>query len=299
MKHFKIIICVILSMNSNLRVTAQSLFSNAGFEQWDTIAGLYYQPRNWYTLNALTQAGFEMSTTITNDAHSGNYAAKLTSVEGVFNNIAGILCSGPLLDDNYLPDFNRLKRPYSLRPYAIKFHYKSFPAVSDTCALTMLLTKWNDNKKQADTIGLASFSTGDTSNEYKELVIPFEYFSNDIPDSAYFIATSSLDGFNPKPGSTFILDDLLVLLHQTSLNEKDAMKVSLYPNPSGDEININVSNITEPAVIIISDMSGRVVYKEKAELQNLMLPISSWASGMYIITIQTNRFTLRDKFLHQ
>jgi hypothetical protein len=296
MKKIRMITACLLII-SNVRLSAQPFFSNTGFEEWDTM-GLYYQPLGWYTLNELTQVGFESSTRITTDAFLGSFAAQLISVEGVFNNVAGILASGPLLDEKLIPDFNRLKRPYSARPHALKLHYKSFPAIMDTCALIMLLTKWNAITQQADTVGLASFSTGDTASVYTSVTIPFEYYSSDLPDSAYFIATSSLDGFNPQPGSTFIIDELSIQQFQTATAETQTMKLNVFPNPAFNEMNIHIAETDEPLEITICNISGKVVYTEKTRLHQLVLPIASWEPGMYIITIRTNHFTLHEKIVH-
>ena len=48
---------------------------NGSFEQWDTLDG-YQQPRDWYTLNALTSFGFDPTTEMTDDVHTGKYAVK-------------------------------------------------------------------------------------------------------------------------------------------------------------------------------------------------------------------------------
>lgn len=225
---------MLLGIGLFVKLQAQPFANKESFENWDTING-YAEPRYWHTLNALTMFGMDPGTTLSTDAYSGEYAVKLTSVAGRFNNASGILSSGQLLNQDFTPDFNNLKVPFNKRPTALKFYYKAQPVFSDTCALLMLLTKWDNTTQQTDTIGMAEFGVGSTVKSYTEANINFNYLSNELPDSGMFIATSSLNGFDPIPGSTFIIDDLeLVYTANSIAKQTQQPNMHVYPNPATD-----------------------------------------------------------------
>jgi hypothetical protein len=69
----------------------------------------------------------------------------------------------------------------------------------------------------------------------------------------------------------------------TTTNEDVAAELSVFPNPFGDELNINVSPEFKNAVARITDMSGRIVFEEELNGNNKISP--KLASGVYILSI--------------
>ena len=64
-------------------------------------------------------------------------------------------------------------------------------------------------------------------------------------------------------------------------------KISFYPNPFLNELNIdNVSNYNN---VSISDLSGKIIFKEKVLNTNIKLNLSQLQSGTYILILQSDK----------
>ncbi len=79
----------------------------------------------------------------------------------------------------------------------------------------------------------------------------------------------------------------------TGINNNFSNNVSLYPNPSTDNINISFeSKNNETITISISDLNGRVVLTEKSDVQKgnnvLNATIAELSTGLYIISLSSD-----------
>ncbi len=264
---------------------AQQQIANGGFELWDTL-GNYSQPKNWYTLNPLTVFGFEPSTTITTDAHSGTYAVVLESKSNTFTDYTGLLCSGPILDGNNDPDFEHLNIKFNGRPTHARFYYKSLPVKNDTCAFIMVLLKWNPVLSKNDTLAQATFSMGDSVGSYTLANVPFEYYSTATPDSAYYIMSSSIDGLNPLAGSKLIVDDLeLVYSASGIVNFDKKLEATVYPNPSNNVLNIDFEN-DKMRNIEIYNSQGKILLSKQLFYSHNLIELDTFEAGIYFISIR-------------
>lgn len=266
------------------KANAQIQLPNPGFEQWDTIAD-YTQPKKWFSLNALTQFGFEATTTITEDAHSGNFAVVLETKSGM-SELSGVLSSGPILNSQFEADFSKFKVPFTGKPNSLKLFYKSFPAVNDSSVLSMNLTRWNIALQKTDTVARAVKYFSQNINGFSEAIIEFKYNSPLPPDSMFFIASSSADGFNPTVGSKLILDDLELLYMPTSLNEKNEVSTKMYPNPASDFVTFQFEK-QEQYQLTIVDVQGKIWMQKIAE-GDLNINLQDMPQGLYFANVMTN-----------
>jgi hypothetical protein len=274
-------ITTIITMLSLTGLASAQQISNSGFELWDTI-GDYTQPKNWYTLNALSAFGVDPTTTLTDEAHSGSYAVRLESKVFQDNGFTGLLCTGPILDDEFNPTFDRMKVAFAFKPKSLKVYYKAFPMANDSGILSMCLTKWNAALQQTDTVAEATMVFSQTVSTYTLANIPFEYLQDITPDSMFIIATSSADGFNPTEGSMLIFDDL-ELDYTTGLNDVvSSTAVKMYPNPTATILNIEADKM-ENSTILIADYSGRIVYTQN---HSKPIDVSALANGIYFVSLQ-------------
>jgi hypothetical protein len=267
----------------NLASKAQQQISNGGFEKWDTI-GLYSQPTDWHTLNPLARFGFDPSTTLSTDAHSGKYAARLESLSNSSTSYAGLLSSGPVLDKSLNPVFDMLPIGFTSRPKRLQFYYKSFPQKNDTCALYLGLTKWNATTRTSDTIGYASMLFPDSITNYTLADIALTYKSNQSPDSMFVIISSSLDGFNPSEGSVFLIDDISLVYNHTGIENLVNSSVSVYPNPAKDVLQLDFIQPVK-AQLSLQNLLGETLKTANIDASKMQLDVSELAEGIYIINI--------------
>ena len=290
--------CVLwgLMIFNTQQAKAQTLFSNGSFEEWDTLP-TFVNPKGWFSLNELTAFGFDPSLEITTDAHQGKFAVKLISVSGQFNDLSGVLATGPMLNAMGNPDFSGIKKHFTSKPTHLEFYYKAFPALGDTCAIMLVLTKWNQAPQKADTIGQAGLTFPDTVDSYTKAVIDVTYFLPMPPDSAFLIASSSLDRFNPIPGSTFYIDDIKLTETNTSTKEirNERQSVSLYPNPAAEILHISGTNKIKD--INVFNIQGQLKYQLGLNENETEINVADWPTGIYFMQVRIGNETEMHKFV--
>ncbi len=193
MKYFYILIITLLSLS----VSAQTQIPESGFNNWvyDETNGYYEPAGNWWaTLNFLASLGGPITVSPTQDAHSGEFAAKLESM--LYGNL---LITGLLAAGEYSVDENQLKngRPFTDTPSKVQGWYKYLPVNNDSAGVGVILTKYNFQTNQQDTIASAVRAITTAANVYTQFEINFEYFISDLnPDTIIVVFTSSGDGGN-------------------------------------------------------------------------------------------------------
>jgi hypothetical protein len=91
-----------------------------------------------------------------------------------------------------------------------------------------------------------------------------------------------------------ILDWMNELLDLTSLTAEQG--ITLYPNPSSDEIRIQ--ELVSPATFIIYDMFGKIQQKGTAA-NNQAISLKSLMAGSYLMLIDTDGKQLKKSFVKQ
>ena len=102
---------------------------------------------------------------------------------------------------------------------------------------------------------------------------------------------------------TFAMKDYSLGILNKQTSEKNS-EIKVFPNPSKDLLTVDftASEIRIPinAVLIITDTSGKIIYKEKlTPLQNnLNIKTSAFSSGVYFITIKADNAVIsKSKFI--
>jgi hypothetical protein len=296
------LLCFLMSSMVFNFTMAQTQFQNSGFETWTvkTIGSTTFsEPNNWYTLNPLKQFGFDESTTKSSDSHSGTSAAFLETIENNFGDLPGLITIGNILDATGEPDLVKNKIAFTSRPTSINFWVKSLPEIGDSSAVSILLTKWNTTTKNSDTIAFAQWSNGTAIETYTQIIKPLTYLNSNTPDSVFFIASSSIDGFTPTAGSRLWLDDIYLNYAPLSVSEvKKTGNIQLFPNPCKDLLNIVSSEQVD--FVEIYDNLGRLVTNTKLNKQQI--EVAALEPGVYFIYVgsnQNNLTTLPKKFIKE
>jgi hypothetical protein len=115
-------------------------------------------------------------------------------------------------------------------------------------------------------------------------------------------------GFNCVPTAKFDPNSTLVVKTKTKSNQSNdklatnigaysmSGKISVYPNPAKDVLNIDLNSIakTETTIEILNTL-GQQVYETKALNQYLVINTSELAGGVYIVSIKQNDKTIAIK----
>ncbi len=82
-----------------------------------------------------------------------------------------------------------------------------------------------------------------------------------------------------------------------------ATRVLLYPNPAIDRLNVILdANQAGLHNITVTDLAGKVAYSNSTEvngLQNISIPVSNFANGYYLVSVETNGSRSVHKFIKQ
>ncbi|KAF0131322.1 MAG: hypothetical protein FD155_986 [Bacteroidetes bacterium] len=102
--------------------------------------------------------------------------------------------------------------------------------------------------------------------------------------STYYIAIKYTS--TTEAAATWQIDDILVYgSSSVGLNEKDDASIVLFPNPASDYVRFTT---TDQAVIIITDITGRIVLKEQVAGGQNQISVNHLQKGLYLVQIEQN-----------
>lgn len=261
---------------------AHAQLSNPGFEDWDSLSivnGIkVYNPMNWFSRNAeMIGIGKTAPVAITNDAHSGKFAVKITSILDDNEKYAGMLASGYSEGQTteQLDRGEKFKLTGKIKSYS--GWYKYTPA-SELDSFIVMLKFYRNGSSYG-----SAYYTGGATTEYKQFVWELSYPSNiPMPDSAKFVIVSST--YDGNEGSELIIDDIAVQYHTaTGIHDVASIpSLEVYPNPASDHIAL-FGLPPKVRSILVANSQG-VVVKEKTQEEN-DVDITGLPSGFYCIII--------------
>jgi hypothetical protein len=290
-----------------LTINAKAQTPDFGFESWATVYPPLapQDPVGWASLNvlnAVTSTPLSVAKETSAPA-AGTISAQVTTVRvsgasipnpnrpGKNLDTAGILVVGKV----QATPSAKLIYGYTLpaafpRPSTLSFQSKYTPTGSDSAFVVAFLTHWNGTKR--DTIASGKYATGATTTSYSINSFTMNYkpaFSNVMPDSEQiFISSSIYSHGGAQIGSAFYVDDL-AWSGYTSVNEIAGVEnnVSVFPNPTNDQINFNSSvNVN---VVEITDITGRLTGAYKMTDNKLTIQTSSFVPGTYFYTLLNDK----------
>jgi hypothetical protein len=107
--------------------------------------------------------------------------------------------------------------------------------------------------------------------------------------STYYIAIKYTS--TTEAAATWQIDDILVYgSSSVGLNEKDDASILLFPNPASDYIRFAT---TDQAVIVITDIAGRIVLKEQVAGGQNQVSVNHLQKGLYLVQIEQNDKTVQ------
>lgn len=259
------------------QLRAQQIPNNS-FENWTDFSA-YEDPDNWISLNLLSAFGGQQIATKSTDAHSGNYALELsTSVsdigsDGTMDTIPGTATLGIM---DLLSGEETEGAALSTRPDSLTGWYKLAAPDGASCYVLAMLSKWNGNSRTD--IGAAIFNGG-AQNSYNRFSVPFQYLSNETPDT---ITITILNSDDEQVVTNVLTIDDLALTNSSSAGLNDLTLLStLYPNPVN---NLLYLKNHEPLVAFeIIDMQGKTILSVQQPAFNETLDVQTLTPGTYTV----------------
>lgn len=296
------------------RPAAAQTISNAGFETW-AIRDSIEAPAGWLTTDDVfayyvrkPTGTFNLGTvTKSTDAHSGSYAAKLTTTREPLTTGGSTLVQGILVLGAEVGKYNFFGiplggAPFNKRPTRMQFSYKFNGTAADSAlALVYLSQAGSTNLSGVSAILLSP------SNSYITVAIPITYDPTDTstPDSIHIVFASGYsthigkaNSANIQEGSTLLVDDISlsgggVLATRADAGTQAQLTVSPNPSPAG---LFQLAAPAEPALAsaayTVSDMLGRVVARQPAQATptpERTLDLSNLRTGIYLLRLDSKQ----------
>ncbi|MBS1764297.1 MAG: hypothetical protein JSS90_04935 [Bacteroidetes bacterium] len=289
----KILYTTLIFLATALTVNAQNATPNPGFENW-TQVGNRVDPDNWNTLNPTTAILATVTCTRASgaDAHSGNYAIKLTtkSVFGVTAN--GIASTGTLITTPPYGVSGGI--PFTGRPDSISGWYKYTPQNADQGFIELLLT----GTSITDTIGFVKVETPNaTVSSFTYFSAPVTYYSSANPTNSIWVLSSS-KAVNPVVNSSIIIDDIAMVFNPSGIEQvANSNEINLINNPASEKMYFR-NRGNHSYQVELKSVTGNTVLKTNTGTDNAV-SIGAVADGIYfyIITDLHNNFISSGKVL--
>jgi hypothetical protein len=206
-----------------------------------------------------TSAGLNTSVTITNLnlTYGQTYYISVKAI-----NLAGL--SSPVISsDGFIVSSTNL-------PLA------SFYAINDTLYLPNAIALFVNQSQNANSY-LWDFGDGTTSTQFN----PWHQYTQ------AGIYTVSLIAMNPPlPNDTLTLANYIKVIDPSTINDYSILKLSIYPNPFSNEINIESSTILNGRIQLV-DIVGKVIFENNIinEKQTKISNLNNIEKGHYVLKI--------------
>lgn len=254
---------------------------NGDFETW---SGSPEAPDSWGSLSfSLPLLGDFVSATKSTDSHTGDFALALESINIPILNLAipGAATTGTL---NQFTFQSSGGFPFESRPNAIKGYYKYQPVGADTASVEVLLTRWNEDLGQRDTVGYGKKIFRDAIGTYKLFSVPIVLDAMGTPDTARITVYSSSRS-NPTAGSKLFLDDLEFFTTTAGIEEKTASDIELYPNPAKEVVTLRSKTLGNQYSLRVTNVLGECMITGKGRVDGFTIQTDKFPAGLYFCTI--------------
>jgi len=197
---------------------------NGSFDNWTFFQS--EMPHQWMSYNyaAITSGNFPV--TRTSDCTSGNFAIRMENKLGLNDTLPGVIISS--LNGGWPAEAFTLSERYT----SLKGSFKYFPDNLDSMFIQVIFFKHDT------VVGIAHFTSGETTSLYKTFDTPIIYWDNffGIPDSALlYAAPYRFDKGAPRGNSVLYLDNLhFILNNQLFINEIVTSNTSTLYDGFGD-----------------------------------------------------------------
>lgn len=287
-------------------ITIDTTWSDGPALSYDSITGGIWGNGNVLLPDFPSTENIEPFMKDTNFTQSGNHAVVLrTQMIGpavaTGNLFTGFLYPQQL--DLNAPLFGaKTGVPFAYRPISFNGYYYYTSVNQDSCWMACLLTKWNSNTNQRDTIGYGEFFGYNSSTQYEPFSVTVNYTVPEptLPDSVSLMLLSSGGGLNyqGQPGSTLILDSLWFDQPANAGIENNDPKSDYSWYSQGGELFVDFNGKTPSNKITIYDLSGKKI-KEEMIHQSSTWSTALTPSKIYIMHIQNKNNSLKTKvFIH-
>jgi hypothetical protein len=227
------------------------------------------------------------------DAYDGDFAVELKTVIvpiGPFN-VPGLITLGSVAV-NVITTEASIEGgiPWTSKPAMLKGYYKYNPADGDSCGIIALFTRFIPAKGKRDTLGIGTFYSTQTVEEWTQFNMNINFFSAEIPDSMNIIVSSSASLFDPIVGSTLWVDAFeFEGSSGIGLDIIPNVGVNVYPNPAKNYVTFAFEKSINESELIIYNLDGQMVRSDLVSGKEKTLQVGDLPAGTYYFHLLDGR----------
>lgn len=277
-------------------LTSATLFAqipNSGFENWTTVS-TYSVPNNWGTMNHTTTMAGVYTAEVGTPGSPGNSYLKLTSKTiaglGVVN---GVAVSGVIDSLTMTP---KSGFAYSQRPVSLTGKWQHMIYGNSQGSVVVKLTRWDSGMNMRMPVATGSVTLSGMAMSWANFTIPLTYVDGNNPDSCMIILKAS--GSTPTNNDYLWVDNLAFSGTVTSVqnHESALLSVNLFPNPSAENIHVNLNLKSEQKVSLeLLDVTGKLIVSKDLGILNgassQLLNVSGITKGIYFVKVISEKGT--------
>ena len=303
MKHFIQLMTIAWMIITIQTANAQTQPPNGGFENW-VPAGTVEQPEGWASLNFMTDFGVPPLLLKTTDAWSGDFAIKVISDSiiipppignGLLDTVGGFTMLGVLSQSNLSGGI-----AYTDRPAEMSAYVKGTIGNGGSMLIMAQLSKFDVAADTSILVARATYLMEVIDTNYSQQVVPFDYFSSEIPDTLILrisAASATMSGTGAPGvgtatlGNALFVDDLSFIGITTDTKEAILEKVVViaYPNPFEEYTTLRLEGLENKNYsFTLFNKQGQVVrFLENRIESQITISRDELSAGLYYYHIQT------------
>ncbi|SEV89602.1 Por secretion system C-terminal sorting domain-containing protein [Chitinophaga sp. YR573] len=166
-----------------------------------------------------------------------------------------------------------------ISPSADIDNYKFVITTSGTITITLSTLPGDYDLKLLNSAGtqVAISQAGSTTSES---------ISRTVSAGTYYAQVYGYNGANSATSCYTLRVQLGTASRETDVITSDAQKVSVFPNPANNVVNINLPGLKGKSEVSMFDVNGRVVLRREVNTVSTQLDISALPAGVYMIRIK-------------
>ena len=107
-----------------------------------------------------------------------------------------------------------------------------------------------------------------------------------IDSLKFFMYSSDVGNFGINTPLFFAMDNFTNTSSTVGLNEQaDVLNFSVFPNPFSNNLSISLNYISELTTIVISDVTGKIVYSSQLNQLNTTINVDELQEGIYFLEL--------------
>lgn len=107
-----------------------------------------------------------------------------------------------------------------------------------------------------------------------------------IDSLKFFMYSSDVGNFGINTPLFFAMDNFTNTSSTVGLNEQaDVLNFSMFPNPFSNNLSISLNSISELTTIVISDITGKIVYSSQLNQLNTTINLDQLKEGIYFLEL--------------